>query len=282
MIDKITKLVSMGYSAKSILDSLMKKSPEAAKKIGKAIALGYAPSTILSRLFVDQRAKPEVYKTELEQYFKGQEEQKQKGLGQLATAATAIGAAGLGLGRAAGLLGSEKTTKAIPSVTEGMRQTAEKLPEEVLAKPKETVTEELKRRFEAPEEPEIKTEQPIKPAREIAKAIGETKFEKDFPHLKNFVTKHLDAGKTPEQIYGLLTKSGIYKSLVQAFEDRNKVSYMDRINEIASQMKPKKKNILEKSYERQSKLSGMEKKEQGGKELLLNSLLDKYEKDLLS
>lgn len=274
MIDKITKLASMGYSAKSILDSLLKKSPDLAKRAGKALALGYAPATILSRLVSDQKAKPETYRTELEQYFRGQEQQRTRGLGQLATAATAIGAAGLGLGRVAGLLGTEKAAEKLPEVAEGIKTVAEKLPE---IPKKESLIEKERARFEAPEAP---VEKPSI-LKESLKDIGETKLEKDFPHLKNFVEKLLKAGKKPEEVYESLTKSGMYKGLVKAFEEKNQVSYMQRIKEIMDEIvsserekfKPKaKKDLLERAREQQVKLSG--------KQQDINALLDSIERDL--
>lgn len=278
LLKTIPQLLKTGYTANTIVNRLAGSNTNFANQIKIALAAGYSANSILERLYA--KADPGKYRTELEKYFSGLEKQTPEALSQLLN----IGLATTGAIKAARMPTqkaltpqSQPPSPSIPVATQGMRETAQKLPEEIISKPKETVVEELKRRFE---EPEQKVQEPVAPIRETTKAIGETKFEKDFPHLRDFVTKHLNAGKEPQEIYDLLTRSGIYKGLVKAFEDRNKVSYLQRINEIAEGGFKRVKtpsNVIERARKRQVELS----KKETGQEALLNKFLDKYERDFL-
>jgi hypothetical protein len=143
----------------------------------------------------------------------------------------------------------------------------------------ETTREKLKKLFEEPEKPQVVPEG--EKFKETLKKIGETKFERDFPHLKVFVEKQLKAGKNPEEVYENLLKTKMYKGIVEAFEKRNQVPFLQRIKEMRDEIissekakfKPKaKKDLLEKAREQQVKLSG--------KQQDINALLDSIERDL--
>lgn len=98
IVSAITKAISKGFTAKTILQYLSSKFPQHANKIANATALGYTAETILKHLInsKDKNINNDSYLTDSEKTDKNDINMKRKaaiGLG-----ATALGAAGLGSG----------------------------------------------------------------------------------------------------------------------------------------------------------------------------------------
>lgn len=266
MAGPILQALAQGFTAKNILKALGKKSPKVGKYVALATAAGFSPHVTLKKLVQPSKsaAKSDDFLTQNERTRKSQKDNRRKELTEAIGVLGTAGAAAAGLysvlGKESpieawkkGVLnsapGSNPTSSNQPTppptapqepaaLTESIQKEAPELIKEGMGSPApEQHTPERERMLKIaenlPEEkPKAIVGEGIKPLQIDTPIVQIPRVETQFPHIRKFVDKHLAAGKSPEEIYENIQKSGL-KGIADRHTQQTGQSYLDRIKELA-------------------------------------------------
>jgi hypothetical protein len=271
MAGPILQALAQGFTAKNILKALGKKSPKVGKYVALATAAGFSPHVTLKKLVQPSKsaAKSDDFLTQNERTRKSQKDNRRKELTEAIGVLGTAGAAAAGLysvlGKESpieawkkGVLnsapGSNPTSSNQPTppptapqepaaLTESIQKEAPELIKEGMGSPApEQHTPERERMLKIaenlPEEkPKAIVGEGIKPLQIDTPIVQIPRVETQFPHIRKFVDKHLAAGKSPEEIYENIQKSGL-KGIADRHTQQTGQSYLDRIKELAGDQGP--------------------------------------------
>jgi hypothetical protein len=266
MSGPILQAIAQGFTAKNILKVLAKKSPKVGKYVALATAAGFSPHVTLKKLVQpgESAANTDDYLTLNEKTRKTQKDNRRKELTEAIGVLGTAGAAAAGLYSALGkdspieawkkgVLNSDPgsnlnsfnqpTTSTLApqanaSLTQSIQKEAPELIKEGMGSPApEQHTPERERLLKIaenlPEEkPKAIVGEGIKPLQIDTPIVRIPRVETQFPHIRKFVDKHLEAGKSPEEIYENIQKSGL-KGIADRHTQQTGQSYLDRIKELA-------------------------------------------------
>jgi hypothetical protein len=266
MSGPILQAIAQGFTARSILKALGKKSPKVSKYVALATAAGFSPHVTLKKLVQPSKsaANTDDYLTLNEKTRKTQKDNRRKELTQAIGVLGTAGAAAAGLysmlGKESpieawkkGVLNSAPGSNPSPpnqlatptlapqanaALTQSIQKEAPELIKEGMGSPaSEQRTPERERLLKIaenlPEEkPKAIVGEGIKPLQIDTPIVQIPRVETQFPHIRKFVDKHLEAGKSPEEIYENIQKSGL-KGIADRHTQQTGQSYLDRIKELA-------------------------------------------------
>ena len=249
MAGPILQALQQGFTAKSILKALAKKSPKVGKYVALATAAGFSPHVTLKKLVQPNKsaANSDDFLTQNERTRKSQKDNRRK---ELMEAVGVLGTAGAAAAGLYSMLGKEspieawkkgvlESSSSTPPSSDGSNPlTIDVTPGNPPSSPssqRSPEREALLKKFEAM--PEEKAALPIvgegvKPLQIDTPIVQVPRVETQFPHLKKFVDKHFEAGKSPEEIFGNIQKSGL-KGIADKYTEHTGRSYLERIKELS-------------------------------------------------
>jgi hypothetical protein len=260
MVAPIIQALAAGHTAKAILTYIAKKFPKYAAGINKAQALGYAAPTILKKLVYPSKdaSIANEFRTEHQKALAQDATRRRKQVAGVATAATALvgGAAWLGRG-ARGAAGAVQTAGGQPPPGGGGAGGAGAAAAGAAAQvppgggggapppgappianaaaqppPPTGATAQAVGQPAAPVQPgPIPTPRMASPEMQKAVQLLPTKIEQQYPHIGKFIDKHLESGKSPEEVYDILQKSTFFKPLLGKIEKELGVPFLDSIKQ---------------------------------------------------
>jgi hypothetical protein len=235
----VKDIINLGYTAADIMDVLGKGNPEHRKKFRKALSFGYPAVSIIKHLFGKDSEDDEGYMT-LEEKAKHHEKTRHNKQAMAAglTAAALAGGIGLAARGGAGALGAASqviptaqasgtppppppggasanplSAQAIPQQASQMGQNAPNTP--------------------SPQVPQTAPTPPQTPQNAPQINFFDTKLAKENPSgIINFVEKHQEAGKTPEETNEIIRKTHLHGPKVEAFEKEHGISFINPIKQI--------------------------------------------------
>lgn len=196
-------LISQGYTALDILNSLISKEPKRLQSVKKLLQYGYSASTILQHLSGDKKSKPEEYMTAEEKTKRNTQKTKTERATQFGGTLAGLGALGLG---AAGLIGKGAQV-AIPAATEAISSQVSQNP--------------------------LSKEAIIDQASKLSSPQG----LESFPEINRFVESMLKSGKSSEEIYEKIYKSNLMSPIIRKFESQSGKSFLDIIEDAEEKFK---------------------------------------------
>ncbi len=207
LISGVLSAINAGYPAHVILQEISKKYAKFAQPINKALAAGFTAQSILHR-FVDRKGT-----TSQDEYFTEHEQtEKRRRQEDLLKKSALIGGVG-----------------ALSSVASGALGLGNSSQESGFPKPQSQGQAELFEKFnKLPEQSETRTVKDVV-------GLGTSSLEKAYPQLSKFAEKMFSSGKTANEIYAMLRRSKLYNPLIKKYEEREKKSYLDVLEEFESQ-----------------------------------------------
>ena len=273
----IHALINLGYTAADILGVLSKKGGNAGKKITRALSLGYSAPTILNVLLGGKHSD-ESFMT-LEEKAKNNFQKQTRSAATKAglTAAGAIGGISA-LRYGAGLAGlareANRPSEGPPNHPLGPLQGPDDSPQGPLQGPDAPSMQGPPNNplkiFRPPENRlKIMRNKPIGPMPTAAQMdiinrlpsknveAGE-KLTKQFPQVEQFIKKHMEAGKTPDQTYNLFKASKTLSMIGKKYEERTGESLKSFIEGMYKQSKkPSKKELFDNVNTLKSLMEGL-------------------------
>lgn len=256
MVAPIVNALSRGFTATSVLKKVIDKYPRLATFATAATAAGFSPARVLKKI-ADPRDEDESSHEIITMHAKTQEEQQRlrnqdrlrplKALGTVGAAVGGIHALSK-IGQRSALAKSIEE-EAPQLIKEGMgASTASNPAEEIISPAPEQRTPERERLLKIaenlPEEkPKAVVGEGIKPLQIDTPIVQIPRVETQFPHIRKFVDKHLAAGKSPEDIYENIQKSGL-KGIADRHTQQTGQSYLDRIKELAGDQGSKPTEVI--------------------------------------
>lgn len=223
-----SKLIAEGYTAIDILHSLFKKEPKQWNKIKKLVGYGYTAPTILRYLAGDKKGSDEQYMTSEERTFESDESRRQKTPKLISGVLGTIGGLGL-LGKAGQVAGGAQEALESENILKGKKDAASFPTPEGFPSAQSQEQAELFEKFnKLPEQSETRTVKDVV-------GLGTSSLEKAYPQLSKFAEKMFSSGKTANEIYAMLRRSKLYNPLIKKYEEREKKSYLDVLEEFESQ-----------------------------------------------
>lgn len=243
----ISSLIRAGYVADDILSAISKKNVSAGRKIGRALALGYSASTILSKLTGGQ-GRDENYKTSEQKTREGIKKQKrnaQIGLGLGALALAGGGAAlASGLGRSVASAGLANAGGSVAQATGAATGTQEIAPIVTQAATNANLYQTAQG-ASAAKNPAATAQhavsQLIQPDQSVQGIATEsipqfdyykTETAKKYPYLTTFIENHKKLGKTPEETHDILKRSKFVSPISERFEKETGKPISEAITQI--------------------------------------------------
>jgi hypothetical protein len=229
---QITDLLQKGFSAKTILDQILKSNTKAKDVVAGLLGTGYTANQILKSLIEPKKpvGKAEDYMTAQEfADYKSKERSR-----ELIKTGVKAGATVYGLTRL------PKALQAAKSAVEGFTgkpeaeggPTIDVTPEPQPIKPSgqgQAVQEQPLSPINTP--PALKTEE-ILPEKKVIPAYLQTQVGQAFPELGKYTERLVREGQTPEQIYGKVKASRMLGPVVNRYEGETGQSFMQEIERL--------------------------------------------------
>jgi hypothetical protein len=216
---EIVDLIQKGFSAKTILDQILKSNPKAKDTVTSLLGTGYTANQILKSLIEPKKAvgNAEDYMTAQEfADYKSKERSRELIKSGVKTAATVYG-----------------LTK-LPGVFTSAKETVQKLaqPKEAISAVEQAVPEQPMSPINPP--PALKTSE-ILPEPKIVPGYAQTKVGQTFPELGKYTERLIREGQKPEEIYGKVKSSKLLGPVVNRYEGETGQSFIKEIERLSAE-----------------------------------------------
>lgn len=238
-----SSLIAAGYTASDILGALTKKGGESGKKITKALSLGYSAAEILNKL-MGGKDGGESFMTLEEKTQNNFDKQKRK-------AAIQAGLAGAGAVGGISALLSRKPIQQAAAALAGPSQSPTTLQGQVINKPpggspsttsaQDSIINRIPATAQTLTPQAAASPSPVQGMASPSVNKSSLDISKDFPQIEQFVKKHIESGKSPQETHRLLKSSKTLSVLAKRFEDKTGESFKTVVDSIYDKNKSSKK-----------------------------------------